>query len=469
MNLLKKIDVYSATLPLFYVSRLLGLASYRYKTHPSTNPASPNRNKNNSDACGVEKEFKTSKFAVIYTGVMLVALLCWLVYSLVHSIFYEFRNVKLTYAVTQTITLCLSQATAVVCLGLEITCNRRRLIEITSKLTHVDGILMRNNNKAHKIVRVVVIVELVLFIFLLLVRHGYELWSRGGKECLHVIIRFLVHFISSIMIVQFVTFTYILKQRFHCVNRQLALCGNTCGRVNILENVEVEFTKRNFGFLEPLNSASVPLAHDMPRSDSPDQSSTVVSVFISDTKIGHLPPASSSTEFSSQSRPQHAANIHSLRCAYAILYDIGGLVEAAYGFPLLLAMAYIFFSVVKYFHLVMVSNVSSRQGNMSAAHVDGVLPFMCVVSIHIASILWVTASCNFACREAVRTTTVVNKRLLIQTLSPDVSAELERFSQQLLHSKLQFTAFGFFSLDFTFLYGFVGGATTYIVILLQFQ
>jgi gustatory receptor len=91
------------------------------------------------------------------------------------------------------------------------------------------------------------------------------------------------------------------------------------------------------------------------------------------------------------------------------------------------------------------------------------------VSIHIASVLWVTASCNSACCEAVRTATVVNKLLLIQTLSSDLSAELERFSQQLLHSKLHFTAFGFFSLDFTFLYGFIGGATTYIVILLQFQ
>jgi len=417
----------------------------------------------------VEKEFKTSKCAVVYTGVMLVALLCWFVYSLVKSIVYEFPNVKLTYAVTQTMTLCLSEATAVASLGLEITCNRRRLIEVASKLTHVDGILMRNNNKAHKTLRGIVILELVLFIFLLLVRHGYELWSRGGKEYLHVIIRFLVHFISTIMIVQFVTFTYVLKQRFNCVNRQLALYGDICGRVNILENVEVEFTKRNFGLLKPLNSASVSLAHDMPPSDSPDQSSTVVSVFISDTKIGHLPPASSSAEFSSQSRNQHAANIHILRCAYAILYDIGGLVERAYGFQLLLAMAYIFFSVVKYFHLVMISNVSSHQGNMSASHVDGILPFICAVSIHIANILWLTASCNFACREAVRTTTVVNKLLLIQTLPPDVSAELERFSQQLLHSKLQFTAFGFFSLDFTFLYGFVGGATTYIVILLQFQ
>jgi hypothetical protein len=239
--------------------------------------------------------------------------------------------------------------------------------------------------------------------------------------------------------------------------------------VNVLENFEVEFTKRNFGFLKPLKSAPVPLTHDMPSSDSPGQSSAVVSLFASDMKIGHLPPASSPAEISSQSHHQYAANVRTLRCAYAILYDLGDLVGSAYGFQLLLAMAYIFFSVVKYFHLVMVSNISSHQGNMSAAHVGGILPFICVVSIHIANILWVTASCNFTCREAVRTTTVVNKLLLIQTLSSDVSAELERFSQQLLHSKLQFTAFGFFSLDFTFLYGFIGGATTYIVILLQFQ
>jgi hypothetical protein len=428
----------------------------------------PNRNRNNSDKCGVEKEFQTSKCAVVYTGVLLVALLSWIVYSLVWSIVYEFSNVKLTYAVTQTMTLCLSEATAAVCLGLEITCNRKILIEITSKLSHVDGILMRNNNKVHKKVRGVVILELVLFIFLLLLRHGYELWSRGGKEYFYVFIRFFVHFISTIMIVQFVTFTYVLKQRFHCVNRQLALFGDICERVNGLQNVEVKFTKRNFGLPKPLNSTSVPLTHDIPSSDFPDRSSTAVSLFISDKKIGRLSSLSSSVEFS-QSRSQHAANMHTLRRVYAILYDLGGLVESAYGFQLLLAMAYIFFSVVKHFHLVMISNLSSHQGNMSAAHVDGILPFICVVSIHIANVLWVTASCNFACREAVRTTTVVNKLLLIQALSSDVSAELERFSQQLLHSKLQFTAFGFFSLDFTFLYGFIGGATTYIVILLQLQ
>jgi hypothetical protein len=426
-------DVYSATLPLYYASRLLGLASYTYKIHPSTNPAGPNRNGDNSDTYGVEKEMQTSKCAVVYTGVMLVALLSWLAYSLMWNIVYEFPNMKLTYTVTQTMTLCLSEATAVVCLGLEITRNRRRLLEVTSKLNHVDKILMHNNNNIHKKMRVVVVLELVLFVFLLLVRHGYELWRKGGKQYINIFIRFVVHFISTIMVVQFVTFMYVLKQRFHCVNRQLSLFVDTHGRETGLEN-KVEFTKRKFGFPKPFKSVSVPLADDMPSSTAVEQASTATSIFLSDAEIGHLPSVSSSSKFRSQSRPQHAANIHTLRCVYAILHDTGGLVESAYGLQLLLNMAYVFFSVVKYFHLVMISNVSSHQGNMSAAHVDGILSLMCVVSIHIANVLGVTASCNSACYEAGRTTTVVNKLLLIQALSSDVSAVLVRFSQQLLHS-----------------------------------
>jgi gustatory receptor len=45
---------------------------------------------------------------------------------------------------------------------------------------------------------------------------------------------------------------------------------------------------------------------------------------------------------------------------------------------------------------------------------------------------------------------------------------LEQFSLQLLHQKIQFTAFGFFNLDFTLLYTIVAAITTYLVILIQF-
>ena len=462
-------DVYSATLPLHYVSRLLGLASYSYKIHPSTNPAGPIRNRNNTDTCGVEKEFRTSKCAVLYTGVMLVALLIWLVYFLVWKILYDFSDMKLTYAVTQIITLCLSAAMTLASLGLELTSNRKRLKKVMLKLNQIDNILLPDANNIHKKTSDLVLLELVVFVFLLLARHGYELWSKGGNEYINVIIRLAIHFMSTVVIIQFVSFTHMLKQRFRCVNRQLSLLGDTDDRGSSLGIVKVEFTHQTLGVAAALNTVVVQHADDVPSSNSLEQASNATSIFLPDAETGRLSSVLSSSKFRSQSLPQDVANIRTLRCVHNILYDTGVIVNSVYGLQLLLAMAYIFTSVVKYFHLVMIFNVSARPDQLSNFRVDGILPLMCVVSIHIANVLWVTASCNCACREAVRTTTVVNKLLLIRALSSDVSAELERFSQQLLHSKLQFTAFGFFSLDFTFLYGFIGGATTYIVILLQFQ
>jgi len=462
-------DVYSATLPLHYVSRLLGLASYGYKIRPSTNPAGPIRNRNNTDTCGVEKELQTSKCAVVYTGVLLVAILSWLVYFLVWKILYGFSDMKLTYAVTQIMTLVSSAATTVSSLGLELTSNRKRLKKVMLKLNQVDKILMPDTNNVHKKMSGLLLLEIVVFVFLLLARHGYELWSRSGNEYIDVIIRFVIHFMSTVVIIQFVSFTYMLKQRFRCVNRQLSLLGNTDKRRTSFGIVKVEFTHQKLGVAAAQNTVMVQHADDIPNSNSLEQASTATSIFLSDEEIGHLSSVSSSSKFRSHSRPPDVTNIHTLRGVYTILQDISGLVNSVYGLQLLLAMAYIFASVVKYFHMVMISNIRAQPDNLSTFRVDGILPLICVVSIHIANVLWVTASCNFACSEAVRTTTVVNKLLLTQALPSDVSAELERFSQQLLHSKLHFKAFGFFILDFTFLYGFIGGATTYIVILLQLQ
>jgi hypothetical protein len=462
-------DVYSATLPLYYVSRFLGLASYSYKIHPSANPAGPIRNRNNADTCGATKQFQTSKCAVVYTGVMLVALLIWLVYSLVWKILYDFSDMKVTYAVTQIMTMCLLASTTVASLGLELTSNRKRLKKVMLKLNQADKILMPDINNVHKKMSGLVLLELVVFVFLLLARHGYELWSSGGNAYINVIIRLVIHFMSTVVIIQFVSFTYMLKQRFRCVNRQLSLLGDNDDRGTSLGIVKVEFIHQKMVVADGQNTVVVQHADDTPSSNSLEQASTATSIFLSDAEIGHLSSFSSSSKFRSQSRPQDVANIHTLRGVHTILHDVDGLVNSVYGFQLLLATAYIFTSVVKYFHIVMMSKVRAQPDQLSNFRVDGILPLMCVVSIHIASVLWVTVSCNSACCEAVRTATVVNKLLLIQALSSDVSVELERFSQQLLHSKLQFTAFGFFSLDFTFLYGFVGGATTYIVILLQFQ
>ncbi|KAJ9599140.1 hypothetical protein L9F63_010408, partial [Diploptera punctata] len=57
----------------------------------------------------------------------------------------------------------------------------------------------------------------------------------------------------------------------------------------------------------------------------------------------------------------------------------------------------------------------------------------------------------------------------ISSISSSTMGELQLFSLQLLHRKVQFTACGFFPLDFTLLYSIIGAVTTYLVILIQFH
>ncbi|KAJ9599139.1 hypothetical protein L9F63_010407, partial [Diploptera punctata] len=89
----------------------------------------------------------------------------------------------------------------------------------------------------------------------------------------------------------------------------------------------------------------------------------------------------------------------------------------------------------------------------------------CTKSISLVIILHQCSSTSY---EANRTAILVHK-LLNKTEDPEVREELQLFSLQLLHRKVQFTACGFFPLDFTLLYSIIGAVTTYLVILIQFQ
>lgn len=124
-------------------------------------------------------------------------------------------------------------------------------------------------------------------------------------------------------------------------------------------------------------------------------------------------------------------------------------------------LAYVFVSVVKYFHVAMVSDIRSNQDQLSTINTDGIIPLMFVMSIYVANVLLVNVSYN----SAYFGQQIYTQKVFIS----DATAELVQVSQQLLYSKLQFTAWEVFNVSFTFLYGFVGGVGTYTVIVLQFQ
>jgi hypothetical protein len=85
----------------------------------------------------------------------------------------------------------------------------------------------------------------------------------------------------------------------------------------------------------------------------------------------------------------------------------------------------------------------------------------------IIRVIVITASCEVSRKEARYTTVLVQKLLLHRRLDPEILAELQLFSQQLLHIDTNFTASGFFTLDFSFLYSTIGSIATFLVFLTQ--
>lgn len=51
--------------------------------------------------------------------------------------------------------------------------------------------------------------------------------------------------------------------------------------------------------------------------------------------------------------------------------------------------------------------------------------------------------------------------------SEDVRDEMEMFSLQLANENVEFSAAGFFTIDYTLIFTIIGGVTTYIIILIQ--
>ncbi|KAJ9599133.1 hypothetical protein L9F63_010401 [Diploptera punctata] len=89
--------------------------------------------------------------------------------------------------------------------------------------------------------------------------------------------------------------------------------------------------------------------------------------------------------------------------------------------------------------------------------------------VHVG-VLIISGECT--ANEANRTAVLVHKLLNKKRDSgsiPALRSNLQLFSLQLLHRKVQFTACGFFPLDFTLLYSIVGAISAYLVILIQFQ
>jgi hypothetical protein len=154
-----------------------------------------------------------------------------------------------------------------------------------------------------------------------------------------------------------------------------------------------------------------------------------------------------------------------------VLCDLASCVDSMYGLQILVDFTVYFITITTstYFcirfiiQLYLQSEVTESEGVTRALSISVV--WLSLVAIRLVAI---TASCSAASAEAHYSTRVLQRILLEPGLHPHTMRNAQLFLQQVTDRPVHFTAWGFFTINYTSLGSIVVFVATYLVILLQF-
>ncbi|PNF27532.1 hypothetical protein B7P43_G02894 [Cryptotermes secundus] len=158
------------------------------------------------------------------------------------------------------------------------------------------------------------------------------------------------------------------------------------------------------------------------------------------------------------------SSIHDILCDTALL------VKSIYEVHILLCVlgTFVNMTIWLYFGLCFLYgyiNVDDNGPNISLLVISEIL--WCLG--YLAKLLCITISCHSFNNKMAETSIVLGKLILAVHHDPGTMRELERFSHHVALRQFKFTAFGFFSLDLSLLVSMLGAVVTYLVILMQFK
>lgn len=155
-------------------------------------------------------------------------------------------------------------------------------------------------------------------------------------------------------------------------------------------------------------------------------------------------------------------NLNILRKTHYNLYEVASMLESIYGLHIVFRVTHSFSAFLFYYYVMAHLDVEYSKVEYSFLAVLIVWTVVDVVQLII-----LTQSCQNTAKSSNSTAVIVQKLLLQETQLPLLSNELHEFSTQLLHTKLNFTAYGLFRIDLSFLGAFFGTLMTYVIVIMQ--
>jgi hypothetical protein len=259
--------------------------------------------------------------------------------------------------------------------------------------------------------------------------------------------------VDEVVMLQFISSILLLKCRFEILNEELLSVFDCPDELTLNKRVSCTESRQP--------NAATGLTKDTNQQEPSNHTTTFneQNLNVLDTHFNDLP---------SDESWHKKMRVLQLRGIYNLLCDAADLMVSIYQVQFLITLIQIFVETsacfcgtFKYVTKLLTCHLNnpSQWQFLSMILIWG--------TVNLIKLTAITASCQGAIQKANHTTVLVHKLLLLRSLHPEVKAELQMFSQQMLHRKLQFIACGFFPIDCTLLYSMAGAVTTYFIILLQ--
>jgi len=114
------------------------------------------------------------------------------------------------------------------------------------------------------------------------------------------------------------------------------------------------------------------------------------------------------------------------------------------------------------------TNIDELEKEMSCVEYN-IANHVILVIISVGKTVVISESCHMVREESKILVNNLQKLQLRHPVRSGVLLLLQQFSTQVSQNAIHFTAFGFFSVNLSFLYTFIASSVTYVIILIQFR
>ena len=422
----------SSIRPLYYVSRVLGLAPFSFTSN-----------------CAVKE---IGPFWFLYSVVILITVLTCNIICIVQRL--KQSGLVVAIVVNEFLMMFLGGLTAFSSILISITRNCVKSRNIVSKVIKIDKELLNDSSTTYTKTIIFTLIQVILVYTYAIVLFTYDtlVWTTAVDKISvwYFITGYPHRFVNLEIVVEFSDLVLLLISRLKSLNSKLSviLSGG-----NETYNNAFVFTTVSF------HSVPISFVRDNAIRVSEINRDKTVTIIDSPQRVNRHRPLR--LEISQQRK------IRSARELYDDLCDISVLINSMYGFQILLELGAITVELTLSSYLMLATILG-----IHSVEADAKGRFICIMvawlSLYAFKLVSITAPCQSATSEVENTVMLVQK-LMLARFDQNTMAELQLFSQQLLHRKMNLTAFGFLKLDYALLLTIVGGFITYVVIAMQFS